>query len=162
MQLFICKFNLLEGACSKDPLKREDIINFLFSVFVIVIKKTGYYQSLSKKYQNMIKIQHYLFLLNYCNGIARQSRSPVFTQWPHQLQTMQKKNIIIGVSNPDDWCTQDCPGGNPEGNRLDDKVAVYDWLGRQLKTKWPLWQDMDKKTTWWRWWFQCETMFTNY
>ena len=118
MQLFICKFNLLEGACSKDPLKREDIINFLFSVFVIVIKKTGYYQSLSKKYQNMIKIQHYLFLLNYCNGIH--SLGPRHSLNDHIIRKKCINNIIIGVGNPDDQCTQDCPpqncppGGNPE------------------------------------------------
>ena len=54
-------------------------------------------------------------MMIYSDGIY--SPSPQDSPKP---QTMNKKTIIIGVGNPDEWCTQDCPpqdcppGGNPD------------------------------------------------
>ena len=63
------------------------------------------------------------FKILWLNALAK---SPAFTQGPHRAQTIHKKHNV-GVGNPDDWWTQNCPPrdcppvgnsevGNPVGN----------------------------------------------
>ena len=77
----------------------------------------------------IIKLHELLCSSKYCDWI----HWPCSQHWPRahiKHRQFIKKNIIVGVGNPDDWWTQDCPPvgnsevGNPEGNQLDLLIFV--------------------------------------